>query len=196
MICFQRKAVFILALAMFCSLAVACQQSDLSELPDAQHSAQLSADTHLRASDFDLSVTRPMPTDRVLELVGGETQWQVISVPDRVWAQRIQWIHSHRSMEERFGQPTALTPQQVRMLVGMLEKEPSYSWLTGKFCTFQPGLLVVFEAGDRIAELRICFKCMQLIFDPGRLQDFDPIGGGLKFWAKDVFPEDEVIQGL
>ncbi len=135
------------------------------------------------------------PNDSALTIVGGEAQKDVLLNPDTVEAYRLNGA-ARRENEKRVAGPVPLDAEQTSRLTRLLLDDDSYEWDYAKACLPTPGVLIVFENATGRSEVRLCYECNIVQFEPGRGEDFDPVAAELIDWAQDVFPEDEAIQAL
>ncbi len=135
-------------------------------------------------------------TDRVTTLMGGSPHAKAVTQTGKATAFRIKQDPKQDYEEVIISEGAALTPEQRAALVELLARDDAYEWEIAKGCEPMPGVLITFEDGATYARLRICFECKMLGFTPGSWEDFDPVYNDLVKWAKDVFPDDAVIQGL
>ena len=127
----------------------------------------------------------------------------VIAAPEKVQAIRLA--------DQSFYQPTvadyktAAGPIDVDKDIGkqtskLLLDEKSYLWDVAKGCEPIFGVRLQFTKGEQTADVFFCFECdiLTIYFQgkPVGSEDFDPIRPQLVTIVKQLFPEDEAIQGL
>ncbi len=140
----------------------------------------------------------PQMSKRVVELMGGSSQVEIIKKTGTAFAYRIQMNPKLEYGEEIIGEGVQLTPEQQQGLVGLLVRDDAYGWEFAKPCKPRYGVLIKFEDEAKSVRLRFCFSCQMLEFMPSEKgsEDFDPINGELVQWVKGVFPNDTEIQSL
>ena len=127
----------------------------------------------------------------------------VIAAPEEVQAFRLA--------DKSFYQPTvadyktAAGPIDVNKEIAqqtskLLLEEKSYLWDVGKGCEPIFGVRLQFTKGDQRADVFFCFQCdiLAVYFQgkPAGSEDFDPIRPQLVAIMKQLFPDDEAIQGF
>ena len=126
------------------------------------------------------------------ELTGNRLQ--TILAPDHVVVKRIE--SKPETEEKSLTSFKPLTGERLAELQAILTDAKSYDWNIAKGCVPTPGVLIVFTKGSNRSEVRLCYFCSTVGFNPGTGEDFDPVEHELVSWVKGVFPDDEVIGSL
>jgi hypothetical protein len=98
------------------------------------------------------------------------------------------------------GAPIALTPEQIEKLRQILSDASIDDPDSSKACTPNFGVRFSFSDGRRTIDVNLCYQCdLIMTTEAGKVLgggDFDPAPEKLTFLARDIFPDDKVIQTM
>jgi len=139
----------------------------------------------------------------VIALFGDEDMLEVLRMPESVEAFRLKETFSEDGIPDDDGRtagPIELDAELSEQLATLMLDPDTYEWRVSKACDPRYGVLVQFTAGDTTVEVLYCFECDILaIYVNGEftgIGEFDHGSDQLAQVFKEVFPDDEVIQGL
>lgn len=139
----------------------------------------------------------------VVELLGGQDVVDVINNAEVVSGYLLpQKSYHQESVEDytmRLG-PIELPEVQKSKLTKILLSKESYLYDIAKGCAPDYGVRIEFQKGENRVDLLFCFGCSQVqAYKNGKSLsggEFDPVEKQLAEIMKEIFPDDEAIQGL
>ncbi len=146
------------------------------------------------------------PETALARLLGGAEAVDVVRNPDRFEVQRLKGeVLPHSSSDSLAnhpaqGDPFPVPPEIAARITAALLNPDAYAWGGAHMCDPVPGVRLTWYRGDDQVDVLFCFECG--ILDtywnerPIVSQGFDATYNDLAAAMKELFPDDQQIQGI